>query len=447
MIAFRASALSAGLLAAIGLAACGGSTPSAPQSPGPGSGDATQITGRERFGWDQVADDINSHHFAVYVDNNRVELPSAVCRAAGQAYTCDSPLPSLSTGRHTLEVVAWISANGEMLESPRAAPLVVSVTGIAPSVEPTVTITGTPASPGAPHGTERITTGCGLSPLSDRALMMWDETGSIRTIDRVSRASQRIDWTRSDDNEWILSGVAAHPHFAENLRVYVAELHAAGEPRIRVSRYREIGHVLGERAVLLETSLPFRPARGVLTFGPDGRLYAALLSSPNAKSADADEKPRHFLVRLDENGSVPPDNDAGSIFARVSATTPLAVAWLPGDDRPWIVETNGAGGYRLWSARSPNSKQDLDAPSPPVAMQVVSSDTETRLLVTGSRGDVQQLDRTPAGWAHQSSLQLFERRRSIGDALAFADGAFAVCGRASSGPTRRYDLWGVRLPL
>ena len=49
----------------------------------------------------------------------------------------------------------------------------------------------------------------------------------------------------------------------------------------RLSRYRELAGVLGERAVLLQTVLQKRPARTPVAFGPDGHLYKfALLSSP-----------------------------------------------------------------------------------------------------------------------------------------------------------------------
>ncbi|HEY1302106.1 MAG TPA: hypothetical protein VGF24_01065, partial [Vicinamibacterales bacterium] len=82
MVVFRSSLRLSVLAGTVCLAACGSSSrPSPPQSPGPGSSDAIQISGHEHFGWNQAADSVSDYHFAVYVDNNRVELPSTVCGA------------------------------------------------------------------------------------------------------------------------------------------------------------------------------------------------------------------------------------------------------------------------------------------------------------------------------------------------------------------------------
>ena len=148
--------LPAALLGLIALGACGGSTgPSPPQSPGPGTSDVVQVSGRERFGWTQVADNISSFHFAVYVDNNRVELPLTVCRPSTPGvFECDSPLPSLRSGRHTLEVVSVVTAVGQAVESPRAPALVVNVTGIAPSAGD-VAMSASSLPPGSSHAAIR----------------------------------------------------------------------------------------------------------------------------------------------------------------------------------------------------------------------------------------------------------------------------------------------------
>jgi hypothetical protein len=120
------------VLTAALLTACGGNgAPSAPQTPAPDPGTVIQISGQERLGWAQpAATSISDLHFAVYIDgNSRSELASAACTGmADQTYSCESPLPPLSSGRHSLELVAWVDANGEILESTRSPALTLQVT-------------------------------------------------------------------------------------------------------------------------------------------------------------------------------------------------------------------------------------------------------------------------------------------------------------------------------
>src|SRR5204863_1203228 len=118
------------VLAAVLFASCGGkSAPPPPQSSGPAPGTVIQITGTERLGWTQSATDMSGLHFAAYVDGNaRSELSGAACTAGQEgAYTCESPLPPLSNGTHSLELVAWLEVNGEVLESVRSPALTLQV--------------------------------------------------------------------------------------------------------------------------------------------------------------------------------------------------------------------------------------------------------------------------------------------------------------------------------
>jgi hypothetical protein len=109
---------------------CGGSS-APPLSPSPGSGGVIQISGRERLGWNQLADDISLYRFAVYVDGRRIDLPLTTCSASPSelGFECTSPLPPLTVGRHVLEVVSWIMIAGKAVESPKAASLTIIVTG------------------------------------------------------------------------------------------------------------------------------------------------------------------------------------------------------------------------------------------------------------------------------------------------------------------------------
>jgi hypothetical protein len=114
------------VLAAI-VGACGGSA-----SPPASTGDGQVLTGTERFGWDQPANDrseLASFKYAMYVDGTRTEAVDVTCEntrsAAGFACTCR--LPSMTPGQHTLQVAAFVNDAGTVRESSRSAPVRVTM--------------------------------------------------------------------------------------------------------------------------------------------------------------------------------------------------------------------------------------------------------------------------------------------------------------------------------
>jgi hypothetical protein len=115
------------LLSALAVTACGGSRSSGTQSP-----DAQPISGTERFGWDQPAADageLATFRYALYVDSTRSEVTDVACSgppsAAGFACTCR--LPAMSSGRHTLQIAAFVLDAGTIRESARSTSLDVVV--------------------------------------------------------------------------------------------------------------------------------------------------------------------------------------------------------------------------------------------------------------------------------------------------------------------------------
>jgi hypothetical protein len=92
--------------------ACDEKLPKGPQPQPQPTGDEQRITGRERIGWDQQADDrteLASFRYAMYVDGTRRDLANVSCAtdpgAAG--FACQANLPALSLGVHTLEIVTF----------------------------------------------------------------------------------------------------------------------------------------------------------------------------------------------------------------------------------------------------------------------------------------------------------------------------------------------------
>jgi hypothetical protein len=273
---------------------------------------------------------------------------------------------------------------------------------------------------------------------------MWDETGAIREVERVSGASRVLTWQRSEPDQWRLSGLSAHPTFTKTGWLYIVEMAATGNPALRLSRYRQVGDVLGERAVLLQTPLDTKPARTFAAFGPDGYLYVALLSSASTPLPSTGATRSRFLIRVSETGVSAPGDQAGTVFAAATAENPVAVAFAPDSAVPWVLTRLSDDGYLVTRLGDEPAVQDrLNSGSAPVSMQVTQSGAQQFLYITGTRGDVRQLSRGAVGWTLRDGFRLFNGSEALGDALVLDGGEIAACGRFDGSS---YGVWRGRLP-
>jgi hypothetical protein len=318
-------------LALIALAAaCGSST--APPSTGTGGG--MTITGNERLGWSETGDGADGFVYAAYVDDVRKELTQTTCTPSGESeYACESPLPPLTTGTHTLQLSAAIRYGASLIEGPKSDPVVVTVTGSGTNLAVAVSSGNAASSVPAQNGATRVPS-CGLAEWDPTHVMAWTSDGELMLVDPARRSTQALAWSVDADANWRVMALASR--FEGTARIVYAALTstADSEPRLRVSRYREVNGILGERAVLAEGALPYQPARATASFGPDGHLYLAFAwTAPSAA-------PRPFVVAVDPS--------APGLFVvdpRFTAPVSVAATWAV-DGRFWIVERSG-GQYTL----------------------------------------------------------------------------------------------------
>src|SRR4051812_2411448 len=96
-------------LAAMALACGGSSAPPSTTTAPPATDPGVSITAGQRLGWTQTGDAADGYVYAAYVDGVRNELPQTTCTPSGSAvYACESPLPPLTKGTHTLQLSAAI---------------------------------------------------------------------------------------------------------------------------------------------------------------------------------------------------------------------------------------------------------------------------------------------------------------------------------------------------
>lgn len=325
--------LAAALVAAV--TACGGDNPPPPTTPPP-SGDIP-VTGHEQLGWTQTAissADLRSFRFSAYIDEARAELATTTCQpTGGGSADCRSPLPPMTPGRHVLELTATRRLGSQAAESPRSSPLVLIVGSVevtsatAEQHERRSARDENPSAPAAPAA-------CSLTAAHDR-IYVARTSGAISIHQLTDSPIHQLEWLAPPGDPVLLRSIATDPDYQRTHRIFLL-LTSTAQGRLIVARYREIEGVMGEAAVLFDQ--PAAVSRPSLRFGPDGRIYIFLLSD----SADHDPEPRPFIMRLNDDGSVPRENSSGSPWLDLQARAPSAAAW-DADGQLWVIERDTKG--------------------------------------------------------------------------------------------------------
>ena len=336
------------------VAACGGSS-NPPNQPPPGSGGGNTITGRERIGWIQQADSsaqLATFDFAAYVDGNRRVLEGDSCSGGGPSFECSAQLPSLTAGQHTIELVAFTSSGGVVVESNRSAPLQVTVAGL--TAPPTEAKNSTLITTDG-HRFSANVVASGLDDPSDLAIasdgrvFVTERAGRVRIVgpDGLSpdAALELDDAAVSGDTG--LTAIALHPDFENNGQVYLAY---AAEGRdgavMRIARFRERNGVLAQGAIVAReraSSAQFVTAR----FGTDGRLYAGVAAGPDSRDAEAQTSILGKILRFNDDGTMPRDNPRSSLTFTSGHRDVSALAWDSATDSMWELERNREAGDEL----------------------------------------------------------------------------------------------------
>lgn len=331
------------IAAALVVSSCGGSdkpdTPSSPAPPGTDPG-IVQIRGGERLGWIQRAaslDGLRSHSFRFFVDDNLATLSDTRCGdvAGPNGYECSGRLPTLTPGRHTLEITAvW---NGE--QSSRSQPLTVMVLAQQTSLPESDLQRNPLAADGAASIASGLARVAWLSPMPDGRLLFVENERAVRVIandELLTRPAYLIDRARDT-----IVGMAIDPAFERTRAVYLAwtEFQRDGSRALGVSRFRDVGDTLGQEATIV-TGLPF-PDAGLapIDVDDDGLVYLAL---PALRGAGGRSEAAYngFVLRFAADGSVPPTNPHTSPILATGFAEPSALAIDRAGRRVWMAGTH-----------------------------------------------------------------------------------------------------------
>jgi glucose/arabinose dehydrogenase len=359
-------------------------TPPSPEVPAA----EEQITGRESIGWDQRAADpveLATFRYAIYVDGNRSELSGARCATSSSngAYACSARLPSLSVGRHAIQIASFV-VDGSILESSRSATLNVIVSGASsPSLtgaaearvewrtDPIVTADGVEMRIEAiARGFDRPS---GLAFLPDRRIVVTEQRGVIRVLDRDGVASGRssVDDVNADDGG--LLAIALDPRFADNHFAYI--LYTA---RLRddaavfcVARVREAAGTFADRVVLHEDPRNAATATAALSIGPDEKLYVAV---------------GRQVLRLNRDGTTPDDQPGHSPAYSAGYRAARGLAWQPQSGLLWVLDGIDPSTATVMAAGRPHTSRALPQSTPPSSMAFGADALRDDLVIASEAG-------------------------------------------------------------
>jgi glucose/arabinose dehydrogenase len=342
-----------------------------------------------RFAWDQAArgaTELGAYRYTIYVDGTASPLEGWSCSptAVSTTFQCVASLPPLAPGPHTIELVTSVSIAGRIERSGRSTPLLVSI----PPAHQTATADARGAREFAAEvvtsdnvrlTVETVTSGLNdpvdLAFGLDGTVFVAERGGTVRVVEngRLARdAALRLEDLSTPHRSAGLLGIAVDAEFPRNRLVYVVYVAASetGALVYRVARFRYVGGVLGERAVLLDAVAASEDNLAAsLRVGPDGKLYAAFGDVADVRRHDASAY-NGKLLRLNRDGATPSDQPGATPVHVSGLTSPRGFGWDE-DERLWIADAtpDGTTHVRHFAAgtRPSTASTHVLAPQPVVA--------------------------------------------------------------------------------
>jgi glucose/sorbosone dehydrogenase len=443
------------------------------QSPPPPGGGST-IRGGERLTWDQIAasiTDLRSLTFRLYVDGQASTLSATRCNEAGRgtSFECSGLLPAMFSGQHTLQLTSVLDG----VESFRSPGLLVTVVGGAPPPPPpppppprdilspehsafeNSTICSDEPRKDC-YGVQLIAGDLGavtaLSPLPDGRVMFIEAGRQVRIIGGATNATAVA---LSAERNRQLTGLAIDTQFDTSRSVFVAwtEL-ARGVPVLNITRYRELGNMLGEGATVV-TGLPVTSDSPTpLAVDDEGLIYVAVPANRNASGSRFPGN-AGAVMRFNRDGRVPSANQHVSPIVATGYSTPLALAidrstrtvWLTGRDDRDVGEVAVLGIPALSRGTWPSQPSAVERPLnggtqvESIAIDETASARSTEVqIVIATEGELRSVYLEHGAVTRSSDLHLgtgyFAKAVAIDRAGALYVGAAASRGGAMLKLTR-----------
>jgi glucose/arabinose dehydrogenase len=320
-----------------------GSGGDGPAPPGSGGGQVQPITGNERIGWQQLAAtpaELSTFRYNIYVDNVPIELQGVACDATATStgFACSARLPTMSAGRHVLELTTFVEGE-QRLESSRSSAMTVSVGQAVMTSGPTAPATLVTAD-GIHLTVASLTAGLedptDFAVAPDGRVFISERAGRIRVFrdGRLHAPAVSIDDVVATDRRGLLA-LALDPDFDRTGHLFAVYTADAG---FRLVRYRAAGDTLGDRAMLIDgIEATLAAPAAALRFGPDRKLYLAIDDAGDPSRPGDLGSYNGKVLRLNLDGTTPPDQAGGTPVYAMNVNQPRGMDW--DGSTLWIAES------------------------------------------------------------------------------------------------------------
>ena len=186
----------------------------------------------------------------------------------------------------------------------------------------------------------------------DGRIFFTERSGRVRVIEQGRLRPEPLVTIAevASASEAGLMDLKLHPQFAQNRFLYLSYAYRADGMRVRVVRYQETGGSLSNRHLIIENIPAAENHAGCrLGFGPDGKLYITTGDATDRRLAQRLDSLAGKTLRLNDDGSVPPDNPfAGRQGARAEIFSlghrnAQGMDWQPGTGLMFQTEHGPSG--------------------------------------------------------------------------------------------------------
>lgn len=174
-------------------------------------------------------------------------------------------------------------------------------------------------------------------------MLVTERSGKLLKIGSETKVIKEIEGVKHIGEGGLL-GLTLHPNFLLNNFIYLySTTQDAGRISNRVERYRFSNDTLSERRVILDgIKGSVNHDGGRIAFGPDGYLYITTGDAENPHLAQDKNSLNGKILRIKDDGSIPPDNPFGNAVYSRGHRNPQGLTWDK-DGTLWETEHGPSG--------------------------------------------------------------------------------------------------------
>ena len=181
----------------------------------------------------------------------------------------------------------------------------------------------------------------------DGRIFFTERAGRIRIIENGTLIAEPAAFINVEQRmESGLMGLALHPDFAENHRMYIYHTYAnsTGVFNKVVMLTEQDNKIIDSTTVLDDIPASDRNDGGRIEFGPDGKLYVATGDAKQPELAQDANSLAGKILRINDDGTIPDDNPfPGSLVYSYGHRNVQGLAWHPDTGALYASEHGESG--------------------------------------------------------------------------------------------------------